>query len=451
MPENTFTIEYSSIKDVSFPSRTAMKKYLTREIRIWEKCTENLQPHFPENLAVDNYTTVELDHLVAMLKKLVSVLDEPDNFRREASNRRTNRLLPPPADYVEGQLIRGLIEQGMYDEAVSALVRFLSSESHIKPRQNDRKWEQRLRDGEVFLKASKVAAALPFHNVSSAKIAGASRKAQNLTSSLVAEVEAAQEANEDHKRTLSEVVDAQRQTADRINNAILYLNERRDREHKHWTSERDAEVAARFREADLKISKMERASAAKQQAHDDEYERLRSLYETQLRVRAPVQLWDGRETHHSAKAKTAMQRFMGFGIASIATAIAVPVFAGDYISASFFESVCLSENNCQRVLSAKGPLTVMGLILVLSVMMWVTRLQYRIHLSERHLSLDASEKKAFAETYLALKEGTDVGASNEAIILASLFRPTQDGIIKDDEGGLDLSAAALIAKHLSKP
>jgi len=83
--------------------------------------------------------------------------------------------------------------------------------------------------------------------------------------------------------------------------------------------------------------------------------------------------------------------------------------------------------------------------------MWAVRLQYRIYLSERHLALDANEKKAFAETYLAIKEGGDVDPGSEAIVLASLFRPTQDGIIKDDDGGMDLSAAAILARQLSKP
>lgn len=49
-----------------------------------------------------------------------------------------------------------------------------------------------------------------------------------------------------------------------------------------------------------------------------------------------------------------------------------------------------------------------------------------------------------------MNEGEGFGTDNEAIVLAALFRPTQDGIIKDDEGTLDLSAAALLAKQLSR-
>lgn len=89
-------------------------------------------------------------------------------------------------------------------------------------------------------------------------------------------------------------------------------------------------------------------------------------------------------------------------------------------------------------------------MLTSSLILWATRLQYRLFLSERHLSLDADEKKAFAETFMALKESGSVETANETIVLASLFRPTQDGIIKDESGGFDLSAAAVLAKQMAR-
>ena len=51
---------------------------------------------------------------------------------------------------------------------------------------------------------------------------------------------------------------------------------------------------------------------------------------------------------------------------------------------------------------------------------------------------------------MALKEGASVDAANETIVLASLFRPTKDGIIKDEPGGFDLSAAAVLAKQMAR-
>jgi hypothetical protein len=51
---------------------------------------------------------------------------------------------------------------------------------------------------------------------------------------------------------------------------------------------------------------------------------------------------------------------------------------------------------------------------------------------------------------MALKEDTTVDPANETIVLTSLFRPMQDGITKDGDGGFDLSAAALLAKQMAR-
>ena len=80
--------------------------------------------------------------------------------------------------------------------------------------------------------------------------------------------------------------------------------------------------------------------------------------------------------------------------------------------------------------------------------MWFLRLQIKIFLSERHLALDARERRAFAETYLALLKGGHATTEHETVILQSLFRPTQDGIIKDDIG-FDMSAAGILSKAMT--
>ncbi len=84
-----------------------------------------------------------------------------------------------------------------------------------------------------------------------------------------------------------------------------------------------------------------------------------------------------------------------------------------------------------------------------TVWLWYLRLQMRVFLSERHLSLDASERMAFAETYLSLLKGGEVSREHETVVLSSLMRPTQDGIIKD-EGGPDFSLSGMVAKALER-
>ena len=49
-----------------------------------------------------------------------------------------------------------------------------------------------------------------------------------------------------------------------------------------------------------------------------------------------------------------------------------------------------------------------------------------------------------------MKEGEGVGDGTAAIVLATLFQPTQNGNIKDVEAGLDLLAAATRAKQLGR-
>ena len=294
--------------------------------------------------------------------------------------------------------------------------------------------------------------------MSSAKLAGAARKAENHNAALEQEVARAVEINETHESRLDKFLKEWEQRSERADGTIRKLNKRRAQQYENWKSSIDADILNRFEEAEHRIKVMERLGRLKLYQQNAEFTRLEDLFETHLRLRAPVKLWGRRKNNHSANSKAALNRLYFFGGITALVAIVVPILFGSYISNSFFEIVCspqtageASELNCERLFSAKGPLTVTGLILVMSILTWITRLQYRIHLSERHLALDASEKAAFAETYLAMKEGADVGQDNEAIVLASLFRPTQDGIIRDNESGMDLSAVALLAKQLGKP
>lgn len=131
-------------------------------------------------------------------------------------------------------------------------------------------------------------------------------------------------------------------------------------------------------------------------------------------------------------------------------AAAVAFFFGDAIARSFIVSGCElgTEPQCSRV-SARGPLNIAMILVGATVWLWYLRLQMRVFLSERHLSLDASERMAFAETYLSLLKGGEVSREHETVVLSSLMRPTQDGIIKD-EGGPDFSLSGMVAKALER-
>ena len=80
------------------------------------------------------------------------------------------------------------------------------------------------------------------------------------------------------------------------------------------------------------------------------------------------------------------------------------------------------------------------------------RMQMKVFLSERHLALDARERKAFAQAYVGFLIDKDIlveAAGQRSAVYAALSRPTTDGIVKD-EGGLDPSIAAALSKFLTR-
>jgi hypothetical protein len=69
----------------------------------------------------------------------------------------------------------------------------------------------------------------------------------------------------------------------------------------------------------------------------------------------------------------------------------------------------------------------------------------RIFISNLHLENDAAERVTMAKTYLALlRDGSLPKDDSIGTILAALFRPTGDGIVKDE--GLPPTAIEWLTK-----
>ena len=79
------------------------------------------------------------------------------------------------------------------------------------------------------------------------------------------------------------------------------------------------------------------------------------------------------------------------------------------------------------------------------ICIWAIRLLVRIFLSNMHLENDAGERVTMAKTYLALIRSDSLSKEgNIDTVLAALFRPTGDGIVKDE--GLPPSTLELFTK-----
>lgn len=450
--QQELTIQYSTLPSVTFKSASSMKKHLRAEAIIWE-------PFLTEISKRDTLKSIPLIHGSTSLETLSQVfdfleakLDNPKDFNRSTqANGRSNICPPPPATSLDGQLILGLYESSRLQDALCAYLWFVDQNLRIN-KDAAQQIGRMVNRGDNLIISAYAASVLPFRQVTSQKLAGALRSVENNVSALNEEVGNAQSINSDHKERLSEFRDLWKERAHRVERIIFRRESHRRKEHRSWQESIHQDVSDRFVEAEKKLAAIDRANSIRQKKQQEEFDRLLDLFHTQLRLRAPVKLWEARSSDHTTKSKWAfIWFFLGTTLAMLFGAL-IPFYAGDYIASSFFTEVCPAgmPPYCTREFSAKGPLTIAGILVIMSVLLWAIRLQYRVYLSERHLALDASEKQAFAETYLAMKEGEDVGSDNEAIVLASLFRPTQDGIIKDDDTGLDLSAATILAKQLGR-
>ncbi|TLP40673.1 DUF6161 domain-containing protein [Arcobacter arenosus] len=73
------------------------------------------------------------------------------------------------------------------------------------------------------------------------------------------------------------------------------------------------------------------------------------------------------------------------------------------------------------------------IILLISLAIWIIRIFMKIALSSYHLSIDAKERVTMINTYIALmQEGNAINENDKRIMIESIFRQTNNGIIKDE-------------------
>ena len=452
MPES-YKISFPIEADKEFGTKKAALAYLNEEVEIWEVFSaefESADVSFGHN----QYGKTTANGCFQNLKLLKTTINElaPVEFNRLTKINNLSRICLPPSDSLYGQLLLGLHLNKRQEDVVAALTYYIASFKGLNSIsvgnvQNIHATGSRLFD------AAKAAEALPFNKKWSRQITSVGKSASSFVDGLKEEIEKSHTVNSEHEEALADIRSETEDRMGRIETFLLKREKRRqticDKRLEGFLgvqSELSQQQTALVRnQADL--------AEKKEKLRQTQFDQLEDLFKRQFRYKAPVKLWEDRAASHNLEATKAMDRFVRYAIATTLFAISVPLSFGGYIAESFFFVSCLVESGietCSRVVSAKGPLTVGGLLIFFSVMLWITRLQYRVHLSERHLALDASEKKAFAQTYLALVEDKTVGKDSEAIVLGSLFRPTQDGIIKDDDSSLDLSAAAILAKQLGR-
>lgn len=455
MSKVPFVIHYRGYPDVSYPTSKAMSQYLAQEEAVWTPVLSTISSDFARKFNFSHSHGLSgWEVLLGVFSALRRELSDAGAFGRLTSSGH-QFMAPPPSTSSEGQVILGLHSSDRKAQAIDALLAFINTSRGINTSGNPSILKQ-IQRGNALLGAAYVAEVLPFHKVSSQKIAGSVRsadlKVESLDEAIQRFLDEADEINKAHRAELSAFRDGESHTAGRVRRILRKREVRREKKFTKWFASSEELLKNHHRTCVLQIEGAALKISKQLTDNQREFDRLKDLYQAQLRLRAPVELWRKRTQDHNKQAFQALLLFFTISFVVVLASLLIPFLFGGYIAQSFYTTNCVGMHPaaCQQSFSVKGPLTLSGLLLMMSLFMWMVRLQYRVYLSERHLALDASEKEAFAETYLAMIEGQKVGQDNQAIVLASLFRPTQDGIIKDDANSLDLSAAAILAKQMGK-
>lgn len=161
--------------------------------------------------------------------------------------------------------------------------------------------------------------------------------------------------------------------------------------------------------------------AANVQTGIDELNAVKATYKEHMHLKAPVEYWEAKGTGHKTreeKAEGNLKWFFG-----LAAGFLIIVYGGGLLG--------ILTNSVP--LSAQVSLLFAGVsISSITLMIWIGRLLVRVYLSEKHLRMDAEERAVMVKTYLAMVHESVAAEADRNIILGSLFRPTEDGIVKDD-------------------
>ena len=197
-----------------------------------------------------------------------------------------------------------------------------------------------------------------------------------------------------------------------------------------------------FDDLHQKISKQAeeyaRIEGEAQTARAAEWEETRDQFIRQLGMKTAVTLWNSRARVHRNSYKEARKLAIKFGMFGLVLLLAW-IFGGYAVAGWLF------DDTAARVASYTA-----GSIATFTLFVWGLRVVIRSMMSQEHLAMDASARSALAHTYLALEKIGKATENERALILAALFAPVSDGIVKDDAMPA-LSPTAVAAQMITRP
>jgi molybdopterin-biosynthesis enzyme MoeA-like protein len=162
------------------------------------------------------------------------------------------------------------------------------------------------------------------------------------------------------------------------------------------------------------------------------------VYTKKMQLQASVDYWRGQSTTQGKNAKTYLKVLLSY---------VVVVGVAGILLARRFLPLLLTKNIGTEPEFYAVFLTLT--LLATTIVFWAARVIVRLYLSAHHLTIDADERVVMAQTYLALINEGKLDPQERTLVLTPLFRPSADGIVKD-EAAPDFSTAALLSRFLDR-
>lgn len=162
-----------------------------------------------------------------------------------------------------------------------------------------------------------------------------------------------------------------------------------------------------------------------------EYANTKKAFEEDMKLKSAVTYWSNKAEKHFKLARA-------FAIIAFIFSILILIAIYQFLDGNFTDII---DNNTSVTLVSESTKNITWhkvwhygyLLFATSVGIWIIRLIVKLFLSNYHLSVDAEERAVMMETYLALtKEGQGLSDNDKQLVLQSLFRPINFGIIKDE-------------------
>ena len=190
--------------------------------------------------------------------------------------------------------------------------------------------------------------------------------------------------------------------------------------HAAFTKESKGKVDALQPQLDQKKQEIEDDIKALREQLEADYESTRTFFQEKLKSEAPLKYWRDRANGHRRAA------WMSFG--GFAALFAGAVYGLQAAFQEFAYPILVSSA------FGESRFWVFSFVAVITGgIVWPLRIMAKLLVSNIHLTTQCSERATIVETYLALlaKDG-DIEPAERKLMLAAIFSPMADGIVRDD-------------------